>query len=31
MMEATGFGKRHDPARLRPVDEPHVWRILVER
>jgi hypothetical protein len=31
MMEATDFGKRHDPARLRPFDGPHVWRILVER
>jgi hypothetical protein len=31
MMEATDFGKRHDLARLRPFDGPHVWRILVER
>jgi hypothetical protein len=31
MMEATDFGKRHDPTRLRPFDGPDVWRILVER
>jgi hypothetical protein len=31
MMEATDFAKRHDPARLRRFDEPHLWRILVER
>ena len=31
MMEATDFGKRHDPARLRPFDGPDVRRILVER
>src|SRR4029450_4638417 len=30
-MEATDFGKCHDPTRLRPFDGPHVWRILVER
>jgi hypothetical protein len=31
MMQATDFGKRHDPAHLRPFDGPDVWRILVER
>ena len=31
MMQAPDFGKRHDPARLRPFDGPHAWRILVER
>ena len=31
MMEATDFGKRHDPARRRPFDGPDVRRILVER
>jgi hypothetical protein len=31
MMQATDFGKRHDPAHLRPFDGPDVRRILVER
>ena len=31
IMEATDLAKRHDAARLGPFDEPHVWRVLVER
>ena len=31
MMQATDFGNRHDHAKLRPVDRPDVWRILLER
>jgi hypothetical protein len=30
-MQAAHFGKLHDCTRLRPLDGPHVWRILVER
>jgi len=31
MMEAPDFGNLHDGANLRPLDGPHVWRILLER
>jgi hypothetical protein len=30
-MQATNFGKLHDCARLRPLDGPYVWRILLKR
>ena len=31
MMQATDFGSLHDLAHFRPLDGPHVWRILVKR
>ena len=31
MMKTPDFGKRHDPARLRPLDSPPIRRILLER
>ena len=31
MMEATDFSKRRHPARIRPFDRPHFWRVLLER
>ncbi len=31
MMQATNFGNLHDGANLRPLDRPHVWRILLKR
>ena len=31
MMEATDFGNLQYRARLRPLDGPHVWRILLKR
>ena len=31
MMQATDFGNLHDRPHLRPLDGPHVWRILLER
>src|SRR5438093_9088718 len=31
VMQATDFGKLHDPTRLGALDGPDVWRILVER
>ena len=30
-MEAPDFGDLHDPAHLRPLDRPPVWRGLLER
>ena len=31
MMQATNFGNLHDGANLRPLDRPHVGRILLKR
>ena len=31
MMQAPDFGDLHDPAHLRPLDRPPVWRGLLER
>ena len=31
MIEAPDFGDLHDPAHLRPLDRPPVWRVLLER
>jgi hypothetical protein len=31
VMQAANFGKLHDCARLRPLDGPYVWRILLKR
>ena len=31
MVEPTDFGNLQDRARLRPLDGPHVWRILLQR
>ena len=31
MVQATDFGSPHDRPHLRPLDWPHVWRILLER
>ena len=31
MMQAADFGNRHDPAPVRPLDRPLVWRICLER
>ena len=31
MMQAVDFGHLHDPAHLRPLDRPLVWRIFLER
>ncbi len=31
MMQAPDLGNLHDSAHLRPLDRPHVWRILLER